>query len=430
MTGALNWLLWGFGIAFVLALFPLSWLYLRGMFRKDRTFDLRGTPPNTPGFLLTLASLSDSHLTSGEPIRFFADIEELQKERIRAIAEAKESIQFETFLMSPGSRTRDFAKALEERARQGVKVQLLADSYGAKDLPEEYWQSLREAGVEVEFFNPFSWRSPIDSIRRNHRKLLIIDQTTALIGGAGISGFWDGEVPPTAQEPWFDFEVHWQGEAVGWLTGLFWQHWLSAGGTVDLQQHQPRQSAEHDHGPLLITSGEDPTPDNSPIRSLFQTCSISAQKRIWIASPYLLPDQFTCEILAQACKRGVDVRVLTMGPCSDKDYVYYTSRQHYGPLLKSGIKLYEYQPSMMHAKVILIDEELACMGSANLDPRSFFHNDELNVCSPNSSLIVNIETFFERGFSRSKLIEFRRWKRRPLKHKVIGSICDLAYWQL
>lgn len=430
MVGGLGVVWFGCGLFFALALFPLSWLYMRGMFRQDKTFDLVGMPPDAPHFGLTLASLSDSHLTYGTSAHFYADIDEIQQARLAAIASATESIRFETFKMSPGKRADDFAAAIEQKAKQGVKIEILADSYGAEDLPDSYWERLTNAGVELRFFNPFSWRSPIDFLRRNHRKLLIIDQTTALIGGVGISDFWDGEVPKAATEPWFDFEVHWRGDVVGWLTGLFWQHWLSAGGKVDLREHQPRRSPDENHTELLITSGEDPTPDNSPIRSLFQTCVQSAQERLWIASPYLLPDEATCKTLAEARARGVDVRVLTMGACTDKNYVYYTSRQHYGSLLKNGLKLYEYQPSMMHAKVILIDDNLVCMGSANLDPRSFFHNDELNICTPDKSLIQNIHTFFERGFDNSNLIEFKAWKNRPWQQKVLGTLFNVSYWQL
>ncbi|MGF1568872.1 MAG: phosphatidylserine/phosphatidylglycerophosphate/cardiolipin synthase family protein [Nodosilinea sp.] len=398
------------------------------MFRQDGHFNLAGVPAGRANFAFTLAAISDSQLTYGTATRFDSDIAAIQQARLEAIAQAQHSIQFETFKMSPGRRAKDFSTALQERAQQGVKIQLLADSYGAESLPREYWTSLENAGVEIRFFNPFSWRSPVDFLRRNHRKLLIIDQATALIGGAGISDFWDGEEPATTNNPWFDFEVHWQGEAVGWLTGLFWQHWLDAGGKVDLAAHQPRGSTEEPCSQILVTAGEDPTPQNSPIRSLFQASILAAKARIWMASPYLLPDQMTCTMLSQARQRGVDVRVLTMGPHNDKPYVYYTSRQHFGPLLKSGVKLHEYQPSMMHAKVILIDNDWVSLGSANLDPRSFFHNDELNLGTDHAALIQSVEAFFDQGFAQSQLIQLKDWENRPWQQKVLGKLFSLGYW--
>jgi cardiolipin synthase len=417
-------------LVLVLLLMPLSWLYIRGMFRATKPFNLLGVAVDSPHFASTLASISDSLQADGQAVHFYTDIDRIQQARLEAIAGAQHSIQFETFKMTPGQRAQDFAKALQQKARQGVQVQLLADSYGAKTLPETYWRSLTNAGVDVRFFNPFSWRSPVDFLRRNHRKLLIVDQTTALIGGAGISDFWDGEIPEEIDSPWFDFEVHWQGSAVGLLTGLFWQHWLDAGGYVDLRDHQPQRSSVPSPRPILITSGEDPTPQDSPIRSLFQTCVMSAQERIWIASPYLLPDQITCDILEQTRQRGVDVRVLTMGPHSDKFYVYYTSRKHYGKLLSSGVRLHEYQPSMMHAKVILVDHQWVSMGSANLDPRSFFHNDELNLATDDAQLIKRVEDFFQVGFEHSQMIQMTDWQKRPWQQKLWGSLFNIVYWQL
>lgn len=417
-------------IIFLILLMPLSWFYIRGMFRPAKPFNLMGVAVDSPNFASTLASISKSLQADGQAVHFYTDIDQIQQVRLEAIAEAEHSIQFETFKMTPGQRAEDFAKALQQKAREGVQVQILADSYGAKTLPATYWRSLTNAGVDVRFFNPFSWRSPIDFLRRNHRKLLIVDQTKALIGGAGISDFWDGEIPEDTDSPWLDFEVQWQGSVVGLLTGLFWQHWLDVGGYVDLHYHQPQRSSASSPRPILITSGENPTPQDSPIRSLFQTCVMSAQERIWIASPYLLPDQITCDILERIRQRGVDVRVLTMGPHSDKSYVYYTSRKHYGKLLKNGVKLHEYQPSMMHAKVILVDHHWVSMGSANLDPRSFFHNDELNLATSDAQLVKQVEAFLHDGFEHSQIIQITDWKKRPWQQKLWGNLFNIGYWQL
>lgn len=416
-------------IAVGLALLLLSWLYIRGLFRPTKVFDLAGLPANSPTFPLALATMSDSHLSTGQAAHFYDDIDRIQTARLEAIAQARYTIQFETFKMSPGRRAKDFAEALMQQAQRGVKVQVLADSYGASSLPDSYWTTLKNAGVEVQFFNPFCWRAPVDFLRRNHRKLLIIDQHMALIGGAGISDFWDGEEPASTDAPWFDFEVQWQGAAVGWLTGLFWQHWLDAGGRVDLAELQPLATPEASASPVVLTPGEDPSPQDSPIRSLFQTCLLSAQRRVWIASPYLLPDRITGDMLIAARQRGLDVRVLTMGPHNDKAYVYYTSRERCGRLLKSGIRLHEYQPSMMHAKVILVDNDWVSLGSANLDPRSFYHNDELNLGTNHGALVQAIEEFFEQGFSQSQLIRLADWEQRPWTQKLWGRLGYIGYWQ-
>lgn len=413
----------------VLILVPLFYLYLNGVFRSQNVYDLIGIPASDPHYLTTLASMSDSLVCQGEITRFWSDIDAIQQARINLINQAQQLIQFETFKLSPGQRADAFAEAVCRKARAGVTIQVLADSYGGKDLPASYWQQLTQAGVEVRFFNPFSARAPLSYLRRNHRKLLVVDQQVAMVGGAGMSDLWDGKDDQAGQAPWYDFELEWQGEVVGFLTGFFWQHWLTAGGQVNLNHHRPGLSKVTQGTPVLITPGEKPSQGNSPIRSLFQLAILSAQTRLWLSSPYLLPDQTTCLMLGQARDRGVDVRILTMGPKSDKSYVYSTSRERYGNLLKRGIKIHEYQPSMMHGKCILIDRHWVSLGSANLDPRSFFHNDELNLCNNSQALIQQLEVFFEQGFDQSQLIDQKTWDKRPAKQKAIGKLGNLLYWQ-
>jgi cardiolipin synthase len=424
----------------------LMCFYVQGAFRRSFDVNLIGLPASSPHFAISLGSMADSHVTQGIVQQFWSKIDTIQQERLRAIAQAKQSIQFETFIMTPGRRADAFKDSLCERARAGVQIQLLVDSYGAKSLPDSYWRELTSAGAEIRFFNPFSWRDPISYLRRNHRKLLIIDQEFAMVGGAGISDMWDGVESKGEDIPWLDFEVQWSGSCIGFLTGLFLQHWLDAGGTVDLNQHKPTDAIRHtphqadepageplhssQPSEVVVTPGEDPTPADSSIRSLLQLCVLSAQERLWIASPYLLPDEATCKLLSSAHRQGVDVRILTMGPDSDKPYVYYVSRERYGPLLRQGIKLHEYQPNMMHAKVILVDRHWVSMGSANLDPRSFFHNDELNLCSNDNGLVQQLDAFFRKAFEESYRVQLEQWGDRPLLERIIGNSVNLFYWQL
>ena len=410
--------------------FPLLWLYLKGAFRPMPKYQIQGGMADSHAFALSLASLSDSLPTQGAMTGFWRTIDEIQAARLSALATAQHLIQFETFMMTPGQRADRFAAVLQERARAGVTVQLLVDAYGAESLAPQYWRSLRQAGVEVRFFQPFSWRDPLAYLRRNHRKLLVVDQQVALVGGAGISDLWDGRFRGGQYPPWFDFESRWQGQVVGLLCGFFWQHWLDAGGQVNLKDHQPERSQVEGTAAIVVTPGEDPTPRDSPIRGLFQISVLSAQARVWIASPYLLPDHATCHTLARACAQGVDVRIVTMGPLSDKPFVYDVARHRYGRLLEAGVHLYEYQPSMMHAKVILIDDHWVSTGSANLDPRSFFHNDELNLCTQDPQLVRAVQHLFTEAFAHSRPVTRRDWRQRSLRQRLRGAIGNTLYWQL
>ncbi|MEB3268666.1 MAG: cardiolipin synthase B [Leptolyngbya sp.] len=414
----------------LLAVLPLLWLYLEGAFRPMPRYRLRGDVADADHFALSLASLSDSLPTSGTLTGFWGAVDDIQAARLAAIAQAQHLIQFETFIITPGRRAEALAAALVARSQAGVTVQVLVDAYGANAMAPAYWQRLRQAGVAVRLFQPFSWRDPLAYLRRNHRKLLIVDQQVALIGGAGISDQWDGHFRGGHYPPWFDFESRWQGPVVGLLTGFFWQHWLDAGGDVNLLDHQPLRSTAAEPAAIVVTPGEDPSPRDSPIRGLFHICVLAAKHRVWIASPYLLPDRATCHTLAQARGRGVDVRIVTMGPRSDKPLVWDVARSRYGRLLSAGVDLYEYQPSMMHAKVILIDQHWVSAGSANLDPRSFFHNDELNLCTCDRTLLASVEQLFEQAFAHSRLITPKQWRQRPLGQRLRGSLGNVLYWQL
>jgi cardiolipin synthase len=168
-------------------------LYFRGTFRDRIEYKVKNVPsPSDARFPLALASLSNSVVTSGHSTNFWLESDEINTARLEAIRSAKHTIHFETFFMTPGRRANDFAAAIAEKAQAGVEVQVIVDKYGVKTLPQRYWNRLKAAGVEIRFFNAFNWRAPIDYFARSHRKLLIIDDEFALIGGAGISDYWDG----------------------------------------------------------------------------------------------------------------------------------------------------------------------------------------------------------------------------------------------
>ncbi|MFY7805017.1 MAG: phospholipase D-like domain-containing protein [Limnoraphis robusta] len=427
-----NWLSVILLIGVCIAVVLLIVLYVQGVFRRRIHYKIFNFPsPTAPDFSPTVASLSDSFISSAEATKFWVKADEIQPARLNAIRCAQHRILFETYIMTPGERADAFATALIEKANSGVTVQVVVDSYGAKSVPERYWKNLELSGVEVRFFNPFSLRSPYDYLKRSHRKLLLIDDQIALIGGAGISDYWDGIPEQGDRAPWFDFEAQFEGPVVERLHGLFIQHWLDSGTTIDLGKNPLTQSSNQtlqtSLPTVLITSGEDPSYRDSSIRALYQMLVMSAQSRIWIASPYFLPFSNIQNLLIDAKHRGVDVRILTMGSKTDKPFVHYSARELYKNLLQEGIEIYEYQPSMMHGKAVLIDDTWVSMGSANFDPRSFWSNDELNVSTAQPFLCQNVENFLSNGFRESHCISYQEWKRRPLIQKIRGKVMLLFY---
>lgn len=204
-------------------------------------------------------------------------------------------------------------------------------------------------------------------------------------------------------------------------------------GTVDLSREKFRieRDRKGNLSPILVIPGANPKVRFSPIRSFKYNHIICAKKKIWLASPYFLPDRNSIELLVAAKQNGVDVRILTTSKRSDKKPVYYASYEHYGNLLKGGVEIYEYQPSMTHAKLLLIDDLWAVTGSANFDPRSFVHNEELDICSTQFILIKKISDTFKQGFVQSKRITYEEWKQRSLiKHRILGNAVNFFQCQL
>ncbi|GAB4530521.1 MAG: cardiolipin synthase [Pleurocapsa sp.] len=424
--------LWWFLIAVaILSLILLVGFYFQGAFRDRVKYGVIHPPdPEQPDFAKTLASITNSFVTQGVITDFWAEPDLIQQARLDAISKAQHTIDFETFFITPGKRADNFAVAIAERATAGVVIRLIVDSYGTKDISQQYWQRLQKLGVKVVFFNSFKWKAPLDYAGRTHRKLLLVDSKVALIGGAGISDLWDGTEKDDDTQPWLDVEMRLEGDIVFFLEGVFSQHWTYGGGTADLSREKLQSYDRHQY-PILITPGVNPQYRFSPIKALKYNSIIAAQKRIWLASPYFLPDSNSQDLLVAAKQRGIDVRILTTSKRSDKKPVYYASYEHYGRLLEGGVEIYEYQPSMTHAKMLLIDDLWAITGSANFDPRSFDHNEELDIVSSQPELVNNIRNVFNRGFAESEQITFSEWQKRSWwRHRILGNVVNFFQWQL
>ncbi|WP_256973575.1 phosphatidylserine/phosphatidylglycerophosphate/cardiolipin synthase family protein [Nostoc sp. T09] len=413
----------------VLIFILLFILYLTGAFHKKINYRITDVPGLTePDFPVAMMSVSNSLITQGEFTNFWFEIEDIYTARLEAIQRAQSTIHFETFFMTPGRRADEFAAALAERSQAGVEVLFIADSLGVTTISQDYWQKLKAAGVAVRFFHEFTWKAPLAYNIRTHRKLLLIDGEVAFVGGMGVSDHWDGVQKKEVTDPWLDLEVCFTGQIVVTLEGIFMQHWLYEGGVASLR---PKlfKSPVMGGATVLVTPSSSPAA-SSTVCALFYTTFLAATQRIWLASPYFLPDHNARQALLAAKKRGIDVRILTMGFHNDKKLIYYAVREGYAKLLAAGIEIYEHQPSMMHAKVLLIDDNFVSTGSTNLDPRSLFHNDELQLSLSESELAQLVEQFFAYGISRSDRITITEWKARPIWQRVLGWLTLFFRWQL
>ena len=420
---------WSGGLVLLVLLLLLLILYLRGAFYYKITYKMDDIPGlEEPHFPLALMGVSASLITHGYPTDFWFNIDAIYTARLEAVRRAQKTIHFETFYMTPGRRVNEFADAIVERAQAGVEVLFVADSMGVASISKDYWKRLRNAGVKVRFFHPFDWKAPFTYNIRNHRKLLLIDGEIAFVGGMGVSDHWDGMKQAGDTAPWLDFEVRFVGPLVSILEGIFMQHWLYVGGVASLNPtiFNPTLSGG---SPIIVTPSDSPSASSS-VCALFYTSVLAAKKRVWIASPYFLPDTNSRRALLKAKKNGVDVRILTVGPHNDKKMIYYAVRERYQELLAAGIEIYEHHPSMMHAKVLLMDDRWVSTGSANFDPRSLFHNEELQLSLAEPNLVQFAEHFFQCAFPKSRRVELAQWRTRPLWQRALGHLALFVRWQL
>lgn len=399
-------------------------LYLAGGFQRPSVVSLEvPTDVSEQRRQRLLQGLTSSIAVSGRPTSFWSDIDAIYRARLELTRSATQSIDFETYIITPGRRADAFADAIVERAEAGVRVRILADAFGSRKMPDHYWQRLRTSGVQVSLYRPFDWRAPLTYNARTHRKLLLVDGRKAMIGGAGVSDQWDGE-PDRDRSPWRDLEIALEGPVVTVLEGLFLQNWILETREVGLAV--PTAPPASSDEPLLLTRGSFSL-QSSNLGTLYHFHLATAQRRVWLAAPYFLPNASVYQGLLDAARRGLDVRVLTMGEKNDKAFVYRASRRLYGPLLRAGVRIYEYQPGMMHAKAVMVDHNRVIAGSANLDARTLLLNDELVVSYRSPWLGDRVEAFFEQSFSRSHRVELEEWRSEAWHEKLMGESALLLH---
>lgn len=404
-------------------------VYLRGSYRQGITYTMKNVPEvDKPHFSKAMMAVSLSILSQGYVTGFWFDMNKINEARLDAIRRAKRTIHLETFFVTPGKRTEEFANALIEQAQAGVKVKIIVDSFGSLKMPMDYWKRLREKGVQVRFFHKLNWRDPLTYNIRTHRKLLLIDGELALMGGMGISDYWDGCGGTKCTAPWLDVEVAFQGSIVLTLESIFMQHWIDGAGAVDLSQDL--LDTKLSGGSTILVTPTSPPGESSPISRLFYANILAAKERIWIASPYFLCDSNSERALIEASQKGIDVRIVTVGPCYDHKYIYLAARELYRQWLEAGIKIYEYLPNMMHAKVLLVDHAWVNTGSTNFDPRSFFHNAELNISMYDPAFTKLVDHFFVWAFEQSNCLTLEEWENRSWWERIQGRLALFVRWQL
>ena len=324
---------------------------------------------------------------------------------LAAIRAARHSVDMEFYTWKPGDVSDTFLAALVERARAGVAVRILVDAIGSFRTPRSMFQPLLDEGGQMFWYHPLRWNTWQFANNRSHRKAIIVDGRVGFAGGAGIADHW---LHATRRGPrWRDSMFRMEGEAVCGLISIFAENWLEASGAI---LSDPRQftepSGDGDCKTLVVQST--PAGGGTTARILFQALLKSARKSISITTPYFLPSHSARAALIEAAReRGVKVRIVVAGPHIDHPMVRRVSRHSSRHLLRAGAEIFEFQPSMIHAKLMVVDDLWCVFGSTNFDHRSFALNDELNVATPDPELAQQMLRDFEEDLANSKKLTLK-----------------------
>ena len=407
----------------LVALVLLSALALLVLFEPGLSY--RIDPPDlrldSPDFIRLVGAVSDSEVHQMEGFEVLTNGSTFYPAELAAIETARISVHVEMFILQPSHIADRFITALTARARSGVKVRVTIDAIGSLPAPESYFAELRAAGGRVVRYQPIRWYTLKRFNNRSHRDLIVVDGKVGFIGGAGISGHWDeGD---NGNTPWRDTMVRVTGSVVRGVQTCFIENWLEATGEILAGPDSfPTASVPKRGSPALVAISAPSPARSSRARVLFQLLLATSRRSIDINSPYFLPDKSARAELMRAARRGVRVRVVTPGAANNHPVARRASRRRYGDLINAGVEIYEYQPGMTHAKVLIIDGIWSVVGSTNFDSRSFDLNDEVNLAAVDAQLASRLLDDFESDVAASHGITYEEWNRRPWSERVLALI--------
>ena len=393
----------------------VAWILL-ALFGPKIKYELKPRPVysvESPEFLDMMEALSDTTIEPHTRIEVLPNGENYYPAELEAIRGAKHSVDLEAYIFKKGKVADEFLQALTERAKAGVKVNLVLDGMGSLSTRRSYFAPLIQAGGMVEFYHPLRLTTWPKYNNRTHRELLVVDGEVGFLGGSGIADYW--RYPDGKKARWRDTMFRIRGEAVNSLQGTFAENWLeSAEDIINGPDFFPPKQSVNGASALIINSS--PTTGGSTrARIVYQTLLASARNSIDITTPYFLPDKYARREMVRAMKeRGVKLRILVPGKGTDHGFTRALSRSSYGELLAAGAEIHEYQPGMIHAKVMVVDGLWSLVGSTNVDSRSFGLNDEVNMAASDPATAAELTAEFEHDLTESKQVTLDAWKSRPL----------------
>jgi len=368
-----------------------------------------------PQFQRTMGVMLGPVILPGNRFATLLNGDEIFPSMLQAIKGAQKTITFETYIYWSGDIGKAFADALSQRARAGVKVHVLLDWLGSSKMDQALLAEMLDAGVQIRRYHEPQWYNLDKLNNRTHRKELIVDGRIGFTGGVGIAPEWTGH----AQDPqhWRDSHFRAEGPVVAQMQAVFGDNWTKVTGEVlDGVDYFPALAAVGDGAGQMFASS--PSGGSESMQLMYLLMITAAEHSIDLSSSYFVPDELSRDTLVAALRRGVRVRIITPGPHIDSETVRRASRALWGDLLEAGAEIYEYQPTMFHCKVLVVDGLVASVGSTNFDERSFRLNDEASLNVYDAAFAAHQVEVFERDLKSSRRISIAEWRDRPLVEKV------------
>jgi len=367
-------------------------------------------------FIRTLELFAGVHIEPGNKVEVLANGATYPRlwEDIRS---ARQMLTVQMYFSKPGAVADTMAKYLIDRARAKVRVLLLLDAFGSQGLKGPWADRLEAAGVEVAWLRPLHWYTLHKAAQRSHVRVVVVDGRVAYTGGFGLADYWLGN--GRAEDQWRESNARFEGPSVAQLQATFAAGWAEATGeliTGDVFFPPPAFAEVGDVAAGVLHSV--PTIGSTSAERFLALSISGARRTLYISNSYFVPDDDFREMLVRAAKRGVDVRVLTAGDRSDVKSTLYAGRARYPELLSGGVRLYEYQPTMMHAKTFTVDGVWATVGSLNFDNRSLVFNNESNIVALNEKVAATLDSLFMSDLRYSKEIKLSEFERRSLLEKA------------
>jgi cardiolipin synthase len=371
-----------------------------------------------------LEGLLGIHATEGNQVEVLRNGDEIFPAMLEAIVGARHTVDFLVFVYWKGSIGEEFAEALAERAEAGLRVRVLLDTLGAYSMEERLIERMEQAGCQLEWFRPVSRIARIGAANhRTHRKVLICDEEVAFTGGVGIADEWRGDARNSSE--WRDTHFRVRGPAVCGLRGSFVDNWAETG--------RPLFEDGIDRFPLQPTPGRSTVQvvrgatetGWSDITTVVRSLLLLARRHVRITTAYFSPDHTTLDLLCSTVDRGVDVDLLLPGPHTDKRFVQLASESEYQPLLDAGVRIWAFQPSMLHAKVMTADGVIANVGSANFNSRSLSLDEEVNLVVFDPDIVGVLDDHFHADLERAEPIDPSQWSDRTLPQRAKEAVSSV-----